>query len=373
MNTNDYTHNFHPYAAKFPAAAIRPLIERYTRRDDIVLDPFCGSGTTLVECRLLGRNAVGIELNPVGVLISRCKSYPFSKEDTDCLREILEELEGEGIGFEAWVERYSRDGVTLDFPNKELWYEPLVFKELTALYNYITEKSKDSPMLSLLLKTAFSRILVNVSNQESETRYASVTKGILKKETFNRFVSALKNYHSTIAMNLHNINREINVEVIEGDALKAMSILEPNSIDFSITSPPYINSYDYYLYHKQRILWLGADPRLVRRNEMGGHHTVDRMSYENALQVYSSNMQKIAEEVFRVLKKGKYFVILIADGIVKGKIVNVTPLIRNISAEVGFSLLKTESVPSREVSRGFIKGEYIDRKMHHVMILRKPE
>jgi site-specific DNA-methyltransferase (cytosine-N4-specific) len=87
MNNNNYTHSFHPYPAKFPPTVVNDLLSEYTELGDIVIDPFCGSGTTLVECRILGRNAIGIELNPVGALISKSKSLYYSKKDIDLSKD----------------------------------------------------------------------------------------------------------------------------------------------------------------------------------------------------------------------------------------------------------------------------------------------
>src|SRR3989304_2958664 len=67
------THNIHAYTAKLIPQIPRYFIEKYTSREDVVFDPFCGSGTTLLEAMLLARNAIGIDINPLATLISEIK------------------------------------------------------------------------------------------------------------------------------------------------------------------------------------------------------------------------------------------------------------------------------------------------------------
>lgn len=59
------------YRGNWPPQVPRNLILRYTRPGDQVLDPMCGSGTTLIECRLLGRNGIGLDINPRAVALTR--------------------------------------------------------------------------------------------------------------------------------------------------------------------------------------------------------------------------------------------------------------------------------------------------------------
>jgi len=367
---SSYTHNFHPYAAKFPPYAVRSLIQKYTNTYDNVLDPFCGSGTTLVECRLLCRNATGIELNPVGKLISETKAALYTKEDINLAINAISQLESHCLTINQWIKSFSSENILPNHPNKEFWFKPHILKELYAIKLTI-DQYVDNAKVHNLLMTGFSRIVVPVSNQESETRYKAIEKNLPLGYTLRLYIKVIEGYIEVLKKyDPTDSECDTKIDVIEGDARDQINCLK-RKFDFVITSPPYINSYDYYLYHKHRIYWLSKDPKMVRRLEMGGHHTVDRQTYENATTEYRESMVRIFQGIFKALKPEKYFALLIGDGIVKGKKVKANELVEEIAKLTGFEQTSTISIPLREVSRRFIKGTDSNEKLHHIIVLRK--
>src|ERR1035437_1861328 len=76
-------HEFYRYPARFTPSFARAAIAAFTRRGDLVLDPFVGGGTTLVEARLAGRLALGSDLNPLAVFVSRVKARPHTAAEVD--------------------------------------------------------------------------------------------------------------------------------------------------------------------------------------------------------------------------------------------------------------------------------------------------
>jgi len=79
------THNFYHYPARFSPNFVRQVIQNFTKPGDLVLDPFLGGGTTVVEARALGRRAIGVDINSLATFISKAKTTLLSKED---MREI---------------------------------------------------------------------------------------------------------------------------------------------------------------------------------------------------------------------------------------------------------------------------------------------
>ena len=94
-DTTYLTHSLHPYPAKFPPQLPRTVLKKYGSADMTVLDPFCGSGTTLVEARLLGFNAVGVDVNGLSTLLSKVKATPLTNCEIQEIKEFIKRVEAE--------------------------------------------------------------------------------------------------------------------------------------------------------------------------------------------------------------------------------------------------------------------------------------
>jgi len=75
------THNFYRYPARFSPTFARAVIRAFTQRGDTVFDPFMGGGTTLVEAAALGRKAIGTDINPLSLFVTKAKTIPLSEMD----------------------------------------------------------------------------------------------------------------------------------------------------------------------------------------------------------------------------------------------------------------------------------------------------
>ncbi|HEY0714165.1 MAG TPA: DNA methyltransferase, partial [Polyangia bacterium] len=79
------THGFHSYAGRLHPSIARNAIKRWSPAGGVVMDPFCGSGTVLVEAFVAGRRATGIDASPLAVSIARVRSHLRSDEDRTAL------------------------------------------------------------------------------------------------------------------------------------------------------------------------------------------------------------------------------------------------------------------------------------------------
>ncbi|MDI3484953.1 MAG: hypothetical protein PWQ50_173 [Methanolobus sp.] len=362
-----YTHGFHPYPAKFTPQVVNKYLSIYCKPGDTVLDPFCGSGTTLVECVLNDINAYGIDLNPIAVIMSKAKTNQYTADQIKIFKEIVSDLEYIKANklIDYWEKSSGHTFSIPDFPNRNHWFQDNVSKELVILKNYIFS-FKDEKVVDLL-KCAFSKIIVKVSNQDSEVRYTAKNKNHPDGIVLSSFLSTLKDYIKQIDEVDFKFNDKVNV--YHGDTSKILTELDDNLFDYVFTSPPYINTFDYYLYHKQRMFWLDFDHKVVRRNEIGNHHRIDTKSFDDAKSEYVSSMTHIINEISRVSKNGSYFTILIGDGIVEGKLIDMSQVMAEITEKTNYTIKNIESVDLSNITRSFNRKFSNAPKKEHTITL----
>jgi len=380
-DTTYLTHNFHPFPAKFIPQIPRALIEAFSAKEETILDPFCGCGTTLVEAKLLGRNSIGIDTHPIGVLASKVKTTKLPKTE---LNEILYIIEKIQLSINALYETKFQNlrGPTLlqdvkrtkpmsladyklpKFPNRDHWFQEHVLHELAIVKHYISKIESGDLRNFLLL--AFSAIIVPVSNQESETRYAAIKKAVPPFRAFNLFQDKLKSMTKRI-IKFNELAENSIVEVFQHDT-RHIDFIKNNSIDFIVTSPPYPNVYDYYLYHKMRMFWLGYNVRFVQDNEIGSRHK--HSSMKEGIDTYISSMTRCFQHFYRVLKPGKYFVVVIGDSIIRKKFYCGDELTGKIAGSTGFKVIDKIEYSLNKTSKMFPQAFRNKMKNEHIILLQ---
>ena len=86
------THNFYRYPARFSPEFAREAITEFSNKGDYILDAFMGSGTSIVEAVTNGRNAIGVDINPLAYFITKVKTTPLSKRDRDKVIEWVNDI-----------------------------------------------------------------------------------------------------------------------------------------------------------------------------------------------------------------------------------------------------------------------------------------
>jgi site-specific DNA-methyltransferase (cytosine-N4-specific) len=231
------THSLHPYPAKFPPQLPHTIIKQFAHKQAVVLDPFCGSGTTLVEARLLGCNAIGVDVNGLSSLLSKVKATPLSEKELLQIKLFLDLIANEDS---QWKKRRPIINVK-QIDGLEHWFQLNVAEELTHILNLIAKISDEN--VRDYLKIVLSSIIVRVSNQESDTRFAAKNKNIPNNFTFNLFLSRANEYLTRIADYSKKVNKDSYLKLLNADS-RNLSMLGGNSIDIVITSPPYANTYE---------------------------------------------------------------------------------------------------------------------------------
>lgn len=211
----------HPYPAKFVTELPRALLDILpVPSDTAVLDPFCGSGTTLVECQRRGIPCIGIDLNPIACLITEVK--------TSLRPSGLEEAAHVAVD----LAQRARSTVVSEIPKLDHWFTNHVQVALASLHDAI---SSAHPIHQHALRLAFSSIVVRVSNQESDTRYAAVEKDVTTADVFSAFLRATNRISNALDERDYPIT---SATVFESDTLSFDSSRFNRQIGMVITSPP---------------------------------------------------------------------------------------------------------------------------------------
>ena len=138
-STKQYTHALHLYPARMhPEIASRVISEYAKNKTDVVFDPFMGSGGVLLEAILHGNQAVGIDINPFAVLLSKVKTTPIRKDLDNILKRILRDSAKDYLDSDYHLECLPNK---LDVDN---WYKPDTVKTLAILkHNIFRIRDKD--------------------------------------------------------------------------------------------------------------------------------------------------------------------------------------------------------------------------------------
>lgn len=356
------THSFHPYPAKFPPQLPHNILEKFGQKGDVVFDPFCGSGTTLVEARLMGYDAVGVDVNGLSTLLTKVKATPLSQSEIVEAKEFIYHITTVN---QSWTENRPAIAVK-EIEGRDHWFQYNVSEELTCILNEISSLSSDN--VRDFFKIVLSSNIVRVSNQESDTRFAAKNKNIPDNYTFSLFIKKSIEYLKRIQQFSEKVNRCTSLQVFNADS-RYLDFIPSESVDIIITSPPYANTYDYYLYHKFRKRWLDLDVKYAQENEIGSRR--EYSSLKHPAEQWTIDLTKCFEEMYRVLKPGKHAFIVIGDSVIAKKLLKIDEVISNFIPEVGFEVKKIISTSLSEHSKMFNPSFTANIKQEHLIILKK--
>ena len=243
MYTTPYTHGLHRFPGKFvpnlPRYFVREILTADT--NTIVLDPFCGSGTTLVECALERKASCGVDIDPLAVMIARAKTVPLDES-------AISQIEACWKTFDYSKECHE---MVPQIPNLSHWFTEQASAELSA----IKQACLDLPdIVRNFCLVVFSSIIRRVSNADDQTQKTYVSHTLRKNpplpsRLFPIFLRrALDGMRQYAAM----LDPEFVPQVICNDARSS-----PN-VQFTdvVTSPPYIDSIDYVYNQALEYFWL---------------------------------------------------------------------------------------------------------------------
>ena len=326
------THGYHRYPAKFIPQIVSRLAEKYTNEGDLIVDPFGGCGTTLVESKVMGRLSVGVDINPVAVLITKAKITPI---DPQKIEKAFAFLKGK-------LDTYSKDTkvITPEHERIDYWFKPEEKRKLAFIFDEIT-KLKDQDIRDFFY-CGFSNILKNCSIWLQKSN--KPTRDLNKKPsdpipTFYKQIKMMIKGNARFYELLKEKNYlEIPSQVYCTDAREIP--VKDNSVSLIVTSPPYVTSYEYADLHQLTALWLEytKDLSYFRKRFIGtSYHNKKDLNLNSELaeeirnellkkdkktaeevSTYFSEMNQVFVEMKRMLKKGGKTCIVIGNTSLKG-------------------------------------------------------
>jgi len=273
-DTKRLTHGLHPYPAMMIPQIAARLIGRYGARASMLFDPYCGTGSSLLEANIHGIDAVGTDLNPLARMIARAKTMRLDCQKTDLyLRHINERL------FKA---RMNGDDAPAPPPpalkNIDFWFSKKVQRELAIARAVIDEITDDDVRRFLLVgfgetarECSYTRNgefkLYRMKAAQMEKFAPDVFGVLMAKLTRNftamkAYIAAVKDAGQTQVFDFNTV-----------DGIPA-DIIAPESVDIVVTSPPYGDSRTtvaYGQFSRMANEWLGfEDAAAVDGKLMGG-------------------------------------------------------------------------------------------------------
>jgi DNA modification methylase len=359
-NTRYYTHGYHPYSAKYIPQIPNRLISNFTEKNDLVLDTFIGSGTTLVESKILGRNAIGIDVNPLACLISKVKTTTLQKSELAeiskiliLLKEDILDLRGNTMTFNPGEKREIIDNsITKTLhPNISKWYHQNVIHELLTIKSRIdTVENKD---VKDFLLVSLSSILRSVSNATSGFGNLMINKQALPKtRIYEKFVLIVRD----MLKSMSEFNKEAtnsDIRIFNHDS-RRIGFIDDETIDLVCTHPPYMAAVPYAEYQKLSLWWLGFSQYELEKRLIGG-----RRSRADTPDRFFHDINIALTEMNRVLRKKKYCCIIIGNPVYNSKIWKLNDFIKKNAKDIGFVLLTEIKRRKYRSTMGKMKEEFI--------------
>jgi len=302
-----------------------------------VLDPFCGSGTSLVEARRLGRRGIGSDLNPLALELCWLKT---AAPPPDFLRAMRGAAEGV-VEF-AEDRRLAKAGPLQPYPQATRRAFPIhVLLELDSLRQAI--EAIDETQVRRALWLVFSSLLTKVSNQESDSSKKVVATRLRSGFTIDLFGKKV----SELTEQMHEYKACLPAsapkpKLYERDA-RQLSVLTDASVDLIVTSPPYPGVFDYLDHHRLRLKFLGLDGATFRAREIGARRNYEELDFAAAKARWRSEFLPCLKEMGRLLRPGGQAVLIVADSAVAGQALRADRLLEEWSAETPLELVMTAS------------------------------
>ena len=388
------THNFFRYYGKFPSLLASKVIAEYAGKSHgaRILDSYSGSGTTLVEAALAGHEAIGVDINPLGVLAANAKTTPLP-------RKVLEsELSRLLVQCARCREGNWKDLVaTMPAKDLEKWFDSATIQSLALLREaiYSLEKSRVKDFFLLALAAIIRRVS-RAYDGEVRPHINPAKNERSVAETFarkcNDMIGRLQEFEMALDSNpqagqgvcCFGDNRDL---LGQGGGEVDFS---RESFDLALIHPPYLNCFDYLPVYRLELLWLDslfeqwsdANINLSSQpawnyKQLRGAETRSWPATPETTALYREGNRKTLEQIWFLLKPHSVCAVVIGDSTSRGELLPVHQWFIEMGVSVGFEIERTVY---RTTHYGTGKYAYASRSHYHgeaqkrdaILIFRKP-
>ncbi len=355
-NSSRYTHAFFKYPAKFIPEIPNWFIRNFTKESEIVLDCFCGSGTSLVEASLMNRVPLGIDFDPLSRLLTITKTTHLSKKDIQFIEDTSKQLI-----------KSNRKRVSPKIKNLDHWFDKNNIKKLSNIIANINTIDLPNKRVRNFYLIAFASIIRRSSfaDDVSPKPYVSTKVKKTPKDSYKLFIKEVNKNLS--AFQNKDLKSKKVARIIGTDARSKVSL--DKRIDHVITSPPYINAFDYVRVLRLENIWLdhfNDDEILEHKKIQIGNEIISSAEYkiippklnlkslDNIIKKlykvdkirayvvlnYFIDMEKTFNRIYECMKRGGYFCIVVGNCSIRGIDIDTQEYFELILKKIGFKLIK---------------------------------
>ena len=330
-------HGFHSYPARMHPDTAARLVASLSEPGQTVLDPFCGSGTLLVEARRLGRRALGYDVNP----LSRELCWLKTLAPADAWLTALSENAGR-VAAHADERRKRKAGATQRYGDADReQFAAHVLLELDGLRDGIQKVADPEQRRALFL--LLSALLTKVSQRSSDSNAQSVGKRVAPGFPSRFFVKKASELCGQLSLYRQSLPPAAPpAGCTLGDA-RQLPGLAAGSVALVVTSPPYPGVYDYLSHHDDRLRWLGLSSRDFEKLEIGSRRELSGENFGPALARWERDLGATLAALARALNEQGRIVLLIADSTLAGKPLFAERVVEKAAPTAGLTLLARAS------------------------------
>lgn len=344
----------HPFPARMAPEIALSAIPAREGAQLTVLDPMCGSGTVLTVALSRGHRAIGVDIDPLAVMMSRVAVEPIDANELLRVGERVLSLSRNTEGVAPWGD----DGETDEFV--DYWFGRKQRRDLIALTSTIQQHTQHG--IQLAMQVAVSRIIVTKSPQASLAADTSHSRPhrVLSSSDYDVF-SGFERSLGQLAKKLGQRPSTGDAKVFLGDA-RLLDRVASSSVDMAVTSPPYLNALDYLRGHKLALVWFGHKAsalRARRGTSIGSERNLGSKASDTVAQMvelveadavdktmlkrgmverFAQDCIEFASELSRVVKEDGCAVLVVGNSTLRGNYIRNDVIAQTAMEHLGFNL-----------------------------------